>query len=215
MRGIKAIIFDFDGTIADTMPFLTRLAVELITEEYNLTEEEAKRRYLETTGVDFATQIELIFPQHPKNSEVVNAFEAKKLEGIFELPLFPDVVSTFAHLKKKKIKIYICSSTKHEIVLKYCKLKGVYSLVDGIFGYKQGFGKYDQISLILKNSSLEPTKVLFIGDSLRDCDFAARNRINFLGIPRIFKVEDFEKRGASTIKNLNELTEVIKMWGDG
>ncbi len=210
MKNIKSVIFDFDGTIADTMPFLTELAVNLITEKYNLSKEEAKSRYLETTGVDFATQIEIIFQNHPKNREVVNAFEAKKLEGVFELHLFPDVVPTFAHLKKKNIKIYICSSTKHEIVLRYCKLKGIYSLVDGIFGYKAGFGKYDQISFILKNLNLEPTKVLFIGDSLRDCDFATSNRINFLGIPRIFKVEDFKKRGASTINNLNDLAEVLK-----
>ena len=209
-KNIKAVIFDFDGTIADTMPFLTRIAVKLITEKYGLSKGEAKHRYLETTGVDFATQIEIIFPNNPKNHEVVNAFEAKKLEGVFELPLFPDVVSTLTHLKKKSVKTFICSSTKLEIVRRYCKLKGIYTLVDGIFGYKAGFGKYDQISFILKNWRLEPTKVLFIGDSLKDCEFATRNRINFLGIPRIFKVEDFKKRGASTIDNLNGLMEVLE-----
>jgi len=31
-----------------------------------------------------------------------------------------------------------------------------------------------------------------------------------LGIPRIFKVEDFKKRGASTIDNLNGLMEVLE-----
>jgi len=46
INGTKAIIFDFDGTLANTMPFLTELAVKLITANYSISKEEAKRRYL-------------------------------------------------------------------------------------------------------------------------------------------------------------------------
>jgi phosphatidylglycerophosphate synthase len=49
----SAVVFDFDGTIADTMPFLTRLAVELLTEHYPVEAADARKRYLETVGVDF------------------------------------------------------------------------------------------------------------------------------------------------------------------
>ncbi|MCK5259388.1 MAG: CDP-alcohol phosphatidyltransferase family protein, partial [Thermoplasmatales archaeon] len=85
----EAIIFDFDGTVADTMPFLTELAVKLITENYDISKEEAKRRYLETTGVDFASQLESIFSNHPNNQRVASDFEKRKLEGIVNHPVFP------------------------------------------------------------------------------------------------------------------------------
>ncbi|GAI94524.1 unnamed protein product, partial [marine sediment metagenome] len=51
---IKAVIFDFDGTIANTMPFLTELAIKVITENYNISKDKAKSRYIETIGMDFA-----------------------------------------------------------------------------------------------------------------------------------------------------------------
>ncbi len=84
INGIKVVIFDFDGTIADTMPFLTELAVKLITENYNVSKEEAERKYLETTGMDFASQLETIFLNHSNNQEVASIFEKKKLESIYE-----------------------------------------------------------------------------------------------------------------------------------
>lgn len=43
------------------MPFLTELGVKLMREKYNISKSEAERRYLETTGLDFASQLELFF----------------------------------------------------------------------------------------------------------------------------------------------------------
>jgi 1L-myo-inositol 1-phosphate cytidylyltransferase / CDP-L-myo-inositol myo-inositolphosphotransferase len=57
-----ALIFDFDGTIADTMPFLTKLAVDLLTQHYPVEPAAARKRYLDTVGVGFASQLEELFP---------------------------------------------------------------------------------------------------------------------------------------------------------
>jgi len=58
---IGAIIFDFDGTVADTMPFLTETAVKLMTENYDVSGEVAEKRYLENTGMDFASHRAIAF----------------------------------------------------------------------------------------------------------------------------------------------------------
>jgi phosphoglycolate phosphatase len=206
---VKAIIFDFDGTIANTMPFLTKLAVELMKERYGISSEEAKKKYLETAGLDFATQIEIIFPGHPSNSQVATIFEAKKLDGIFRHPIFPDVIETLIYLRRKKIRTFICSSTKEEIVMKYCKLNKIDTLVDDIFGYREGFGKYEQLDFIFRHLNLDPTSTLFIGDSLKDCDFARRKGINFIGISGIFKREDFQRKKVPTIDTLSDIIEML------
>ena len=96
---VKAVIFDFDGTIANTMPFLKELAIKLMTETYDISKNEAEKRYLETTGITFANQIELIFPNHPNNHEVVNTFESRKLEGVFAHPIFSEVMHTLKYFK--------------------------------------------------------------------------------------------------------------------
>ncbi len=190
ISSIKAIIFDFDGTVANTMPFLTELAVKSITENYTISKEEAKRRYLETTGLDFASQLESIFPNHSNNQEVAAGFEKRKLEGIFDHPVFPDVIPTLKYFRNKKIKAVICSSTKQNIITKYGQLNKIDVLMDNLFGYEQNFRKGDQIDFVLQHYQLQPDKVLFVADSLRDSDFAKEKKINFIGISGIF-----EKKG--------------------
>jgi phosphoglycolate phosphatase-like HAD superfamily hydrolase/phosphatidylglycerophosphate synthase len=206
---IKAVIFDFDGTIADTMPFLTELAVELITSKYDISKEEAKRKYLETTGTDFANQIELMFLNHQNNQEVVTAFESKKLNGIFGHSIFPEVVHTLNYFRRKKIKIFVCSSTKQYIITKYCKLNKIDGLLDGFFGYKPGFGKDKQIEFILERFKMQSNEVLFVGDSLTGFALAEAKKINFVGISRIFGKREFQKKGALSVGCLKELTKLF------
>jgi len=206
---IKAVIFDFDGVIANSMSFLTELAVELITKHYNISKEEARRRYLETTGLDFSTQIELIFPDHPSNKKVTTIFESRKREGIFAQPIFSDVIPTLSYFRNKKIRTIICSSTKQEIITRYSQLDKIDNLTDEIFGYKPNFGKDRQIDFVLRHLKNHPNEVLFVGDSLRDYDFVKDKKINFVGISRIFDKAEFQKRG---ILSVGSLTELIKLF---
>ncbi len=208
---IKAVIFDFDGTVVNTMPFLTELAVKLMTENYNISKDAAQKRYLETSGMHFASQIELIFPDHPKNQEVVNTFESMKQEGIFAHSVFPEIIPTVRYFSNKKIKTFICSSSPQEIIRSYTKAKKLDDLFDGFFGYKPGFGKGEQIDFILQHHKLHPEKVLFVGDSLRDFDFAKDKKIKFIGIERIFKQKDFQKIGALSVSSM---TDFVKLFGE-
>ncbi len=207
---IKAIIFDFDGTIADTMPFLTKLAVELIIKNYNITKEEAKKKYLETTGLDFATQIQTIFSNHPNNKEAINDFETKKLENLFSQSLFPEVITTLKYFKSQKIKSFICSSTKQKIITEYIKLNKIDHLLDSCFGYKPNFEKNKQIDFVLQQFNMQPQDILFVGDSLKDCDFAVNKKIEFMGISKIFKKIEFQRKGALSVYNLSELVKLFK-----
>jgi phosphoglycolate phosphatase len=207
INGTKAIIFDFDGTLANTMPFLTKLAVKLITANYSISKEEAKRRYLETTGVDFAGQLESIFPNHPDNQKMAADFEERKLGGIFDHPVFPNVIPTLKYFRSKNIKTFICSSTKQEIITKYCQLNKIDILLDNLFGYKPNFKKVEQFDFILQHYKLQPDKVVFVADSLRDYDFARDKRINFIGISKIFKKKAFQKKGTLSVRSLADLTK--------
>jgi len=209
INSIKAIIFDFDGTVADTMPFLTGLAVELITENYTISRQEAKRRYLETTGLDFASQLESIFPNRPNNQKVAASFEKRKLEGIFDHPIFPDVIPALKYFRNKKIKTVICSSTKQKIITKYSQLNQIDVLMDNLLGYEQNFRKGDRIDFVLQHYQLQPDRVLFVADSLTDYDFARDRKIEFIGISKIFGKKEFQKKGAMCVGSLTDLTRLF------
>ena len=205
----KAVIFDFDGTIADTMPFLSGLAVNLMTENYEISKEEARRRYLDTTGMDFRSQVEQIFPQHPKNRDVVATMEASKTRSILGRPLFDEVVPTLMFFKDRNIKRFVCSSTQEAIVRKYAKKMGIDDLLDGCFGYRPGFSKGQQIEFILHHYRLDPNEVVFVGDSLADYGFVKDKNVRFIAICRLFEEQDFAER---CLFSVQDLTALARLW---
>ena len=206
----NAVIFDFDGTLADTMTFLTELAVGLISKNYNMPEDEAKSKYLATTGIDFAGQLDIIFPSHPKNTEVADTFEKRKREEVYDYPVFPEVIPTLDFLREKGVKTFICSSTKQEIISRYCRLNNIDGLMDDNFGFKPDFRKGDQIDFVMKSNGLNPANVLFVGDSLRDADFAGDKNVGFMGLTRIFYETQFREKGAQSVGSLTELTGLFE-----
>ena len=206
---LRAVIFDFDGTLADTMPFLTDLAVRLMTAHYHLAPEEARTRYLETTGLDFASQLEEIFPNHTKNAEVAAAFEAEKDERILEQPLFPDTISTLAHLAEQGVKMFVCSSTRQELIDRYARKVRLTDYVDDLRGVRNGRNKAELLRSILAETDIRPDQAIFVGDSRRDGDIAENIGLGFV---RVLRGEDRDSDGG--IVSLGALREIISSVSD-
>jgi phosphoglycolate phosphatase-like HAD superfamily hydrolase len=202
------VIFDFDGTIADTMPFLSDLAVGLLTRNYEISGEEARRRYLETTGMDFGSQIEEIFPEHPSNGAVAAAMESGKRVRILQHPLFDEVIPVLRFFEDRSVKRFVCSSTQEATVRQYTKNMGIDDLLDGCFGYRPGFAKGQQIEFILRHYGLSPDEVIFVGDSLMDYEFVRDKGVRFIALRRLFDEHDFRDRGLFSVRDLTELASV-------
>ncbi|MCH8994986.1 MAG: HAD hydrolase-like protein [Chloroflexi bacterium] len=201
----SAVIFDFDGTIANTMPFLSDLAVGLLTDSYEISGVEARRKYLRTTGMDFRSQIEEIFPGHSNNGAVAAAMESGKRERILEHPLFDEVVPVLRFFEERGVKRFVCSSTRETLVRQHTKNAGIDDLLNGCFGYRPGFAKGQQIEYILRHYDLRPEEVIFVGDSLTDYDFVKDKGIQFVAICRLFDEHEFRDRGLLSVRDLTEL----------
>ena len=203
---IKLIALDFDGTTADTMPTLERYAVDLMVQYYSLETEDARVQYRSTTGLPFEQQIAILFPDNEHNNEVIEEFERRKIEGIFDLPLFSDSIETISFFRKQNIKVAISSSTTQPIIEKYCELKGLE--VDAILGYRPGFEKgKDHFDYLIETFALTSKDIIYVGDSLKDCERAQNSDILFVGRIGMFSKEQFNELSKSQLY-INELAEL-------
>lgn len=188
---VRYVLFDFDGTLIDSMPFLEKNAITLLVRHFSYSEKEARSKYRETTGLPFIQQMDIISPNHPDNPEIVEEFEKMKLELIYEQQPFDDALDVLNQLKLENYLVGISSGTIESIIKTY--LKNInFDIVNDILGFRPGFEKgADHFNYIMEIHNLERTQILFIGDSLHDAKRAKNNQISFIGKRGMFNQSDF------------------------
>ena len=206
----KYILFDFDGTVINSMPFLENNAVSLL-KELGFTTEEAQLKYRETTGLPFIQQMEIIAPERD-NRNIVSQFEEMKINNIYEQDPFPESEEVLLTLKKRGYMLGISSGTIEEIIIEYLQKKGLSHLVQDSLGWKPGFEKgKDHFEFIKLKYELISEEIVFIGDSLNDAKRAHTNTIHFIGRTGMFQLKDFQKILPETTV-ITSLTEVLDLF---
>ncbi len=210
MTRTKAYLFDFDGTLVDTMKGFADIAGDVISTYHGeITFDEARRKYFETSGNPFFQQLEAMFPNDPQNSEMAKIFEERKIEGFFNSSFTPDVRHTINQLRKKGHIAGVASNNFQELIDKFVAREELE--FDIVLGFRKGFEKGPaHFDHVCEKFSLSKADLTFVGDSLKDAEKARSYGINFVGICGTFKREDFLKFDSETrtIENLKELLEL-------
>ena len=184
------LCFDFDGTIADTMPELTKIATDLFCRFIGMSSGEARALYTDTTGLPFSQQVRLLFPDHPRAHEIVRCFEDRKQKSIFSLPCFEDVQYTLRALKDRNCITAISSSTTEDILSEYCKRHDIE--VDFLLGHRPGFEKGKaHFSYIIEETDSAAALFTFVGDSLNDARRARECDVSFVARLGLFDEKSF------------------------
>jgi len=173
---MTVVAFDFDGTLADTMPGLADLATELISSFFKLPKDLSKSMYLSTIGRPFETQIEMLFPEEDVDRKklVINLFNNERVVSIYnddtkEMPYASMVVRV---LKNNNIPMYLCSSTPSHVFGSFVK-----KYFQDSFSSIKGQSKTEQLQRI-KNFHHE--NIYFVGDAPYDREVAESIGISFI-----------------------------------
>jgi len=213
MNRPRCMILDWDGTVADTMPALTGIAVSLLTKCYELDPFRAKKSYVETTGLPFEQQIALMFPNNPRNREVVEEFEQRKKETFFDQRLFPDVIPVLKAFRAASIPVSVSSSTVQPLIEEYICRNGMKNLIDHVLGFRPGFekGRDHFTYLVKKIGNLAFSDLLYVGDSLKDGERARSCGVPFIARVGMVSEDDFLAHfpGTTCIDNLVELIGLL------
>jgi len=208
----SSIIFDFDGTLVDSMPFLANIGIQIMKKYYNVNYDEAAERYKSTTGLPYEHQINLNFPGYEQNGQAIEEFEKLKIERIFEQQLFPDVVETLTKLNEMGISVFVSSSTYQPIIAEYFAKRELSTFLTEVVGYRPGFekGKH-HFERIKAEHGIRLSDTLFVGDSLKDYE-RSKGYCKFVGLEGMFKEEDFRRAGhkGPVIQQVSELLAMIE-----
>ena len=208
----RALLFDFDGTLVDTMEGFADIAGEVIHQFHpGISFEEARRRYLETSGVPFFQQLEIILPGDPTNSKKAAIFEETKKEGFFRSTFSDEVRFVITQLRGRGILVGVSSNNFQYLIEQFIKREGLQ--FDVVLGFKDGFEKGEHhFEYVLHHFQLKKDELTFVGDSLKDAEKAISNGIAFIGLCGTFTKEQFLDKYPTiiTINSLQELLEICE-----
>ncbi|HLU66926.1 MAG TPA: HAD family hydrolase [Kofleriaceae bacterium] len=213
----RVIMFDLDGTLVDTMPAFADLAAEVMERRHGLDRCWARARYLETSGIPFCKQLEVICPGHPDNRPASDEFEARKRAVCNRVSMDAGTVAALEDLRAMGIRLVVSSNTGQAFVDEFAAREAFrFDLALG-FDPARGLAKgRPHVERATSELGVCNGDLLFVGDSLADAELADKSGVAFVGRLGTFQAEDFRRRDprARTIGHVRELPGLLAAYRD-
>ena len=173
------LIFDFDGTIADTFNLYIDV-MRKIYREYNF-------KYIDDDDIELCramTSKEII--QYLGISPLQIPMIAHRIRGDFtqrmkEQKIFTGVDSVLESLKQEGHKLFILSSNSEENINIFLRLNNI-TQFDAVFSKSSIFGKSGIIKKIINKNKIITDDVYYIGDETRDIEAAKKINIKSIAV---------------------------------
>ncbi len=209
---VRAVMFDFDGTLVDTMDGFADVAGRLISEAHGWSFADARAAYLRTSGIPFFQQLEVLFPGDERNPGLVEAFEFGKLHCYDGRTVDPDVPALLAGLRARGIAAVVSSNNYGAVVDEF--LAGQAVTFDLVLGYRDNFAKGEEhFAFAEQQLGIARPALVFVGDSLRDGQIALGAGVRFVARLSTNGAENFEAvfgpKPFPMVQRLTELLDVI------
>ncbi|MBD2740203.1 HAD-IA family hydrolase [Coleofasciculus sp. FACHB-1120] len=206
----KVIIFDFDGTIADSLDAVVnitnRLAVEFGYQPANLEDIEkikslSSREIIQFSGVS-------IF----KLPFLLRKVRVRLNNQIRDLKPFPGIKETFTELKSQGNQLGIITSNSKENVTIFLKENDFIGLFDFIYSAPTIFGKHKVINSFSKKQNIQASEMVYVGDETRDIEAARKSRIKVISVSWGFNSKEVlaKHQPDFLVNKPSELLKVIK-----
>lgn len=162
---MKHIIFDFDGTLADS--------TAVFASAWNTLAQKYKFKGIELKEIDALKKISISersklfdFPMY-KLPMILPQFYKLYRQSLNDVHLFDGMKEVLLEIDKRGYKILIISSNSKDNILEFLKMNGIHCVAD-VLCSNRIFGKDKVMKKFLKESNVHSSDVLYIGDEQRD-----------------------------------------------
>ena len=169
------VIFDFDGTLADSFPFFVK-AQHALAQRHGFTAiAEDRVDTLRRLGTRELLR-ELKFPTW--KVPIVAADFIRMMRGAPPVPLFPGIAETLRHLRESGTRLAILTSNSVDNVRRVldAELMAAIELIDG---GAHVLGKHRRIARMLKQAKADASQAIYIGDQVSDGEAARQAGVAF------------------------------------
>ncbi|HSJ99801.1 MAG TPA: HAD family hydrolase [Kofleriaceae bacterium] len=213
LRGLRAVMFDLDGTLVDTMGGFADLAADLMAARHGLDRATARRRYLETSGIPFHQQLEVICPGDRRNAPASAEFEERKRAVADATVMDAATVAGLEALRAAGYRLVVSSNTGQPFVDDFARRERFrFDLALGFDAATNLAKGRPHVELACRTLGVTTAEVVFCGDSLKDAELAEACGIPFVGRLGTFTREDFRARDpqAVAVRDMLELADLLR-----
>lgn len=176
----KIIIFDFDGTLADTLDAVVRITNRL-SEEFGY----------QPTNPDKLSQVQNLSSWQIIQQSGLSVFKLPFLvqrvrtelnNDLDLIHLFPEIPDVLRELKQKSYQLYIITSNSKSNVSLVLERYDLISLFNNIYSGLTLFGKHKMINHLLYHEKVSPDHAVYVGDETRDINAAKKSKIKSIAV---------------------------------
>lgn len=210
LKMIKALIFDFDGTIADTLPFTFKKIIE-VNRRLRITNKDKSVIIDKLKRMDYRDLLKEFRIDWFKIPIILWEIKKAQKELYFHLDkikVFPGIKTLLNNLNKKNISCYIYSSNIKKNIEKFLEINNLQKYFKKIFVGANLLGKDKDLLKILREEKLKKAEVIYIADEVRDVLACKKIGLKIVGVSwGLNEGKLLKKIGADFVANKTEEIE--------
>jgi phosphoglycolate phosphatase len=206
----KVIIFDFDGTIADTVDALVTLAnrlalefgyIQITPNELALLRNLTSREIIKYSGISLF-----------KIPFLLKKVKSELKDKVKDFQPIPGIKEVLTELKNQDFRLGIITSNSQENVTEFLNCHDLGYLFEFIHSGVTIFGKTTIINNVLRQRQIKPQSVIYVGDETRDIEASKKANIKVIAVTWGFNSAEalLKQKPDFLIDHPSELLEVIK-----
>lgn len=175
--GRTNVIFDFDGTIANTLPIIIEVVEKWGVSDIHLTVELIE----ELRGMSAQQALKRVGIPLRKVPGLITRGRRELIEKLGDAKPFPGMLEVIRELSKT-CDLYVMSSNSNENIIQFIQTYKLDKYFKAIYGNVSVFGKTKSLKRIIKLENLDKRSCVYIGDETRDIEAAHKVKIRVVSV---------------------------------